>query len=114
MPLLEAAWCGQCHDYVWLSADGQCSNGHARSQLRSVYDVTIDGPRPTWPPRPDGSPKKLPKPVAAPPKGQRVRGRPEKPAAVCFRKGHDWGPPVREAAHDQQCRRCGVWKGYKP
>lgn len=32
---------------------------------------------------------------------------------ICLIKGHQWGPPVREANFDQRCERCGAWQsGY--
>ena len=35
----EAAYCMACNAWVWVSYDGGCSQGHRRSNLRSVYEA---------------------------------------------------------------------------
>jgi len=34
-----AAYCSECKGYVWMSAEGSCTNGHPRSCLRDVHEA---------------------------------------------------------------------------
>jgi len=44
-----AAWCSGCKTNVWVSPDGGCPNGHPRSSLRGLYEVTSEpGAKPEY------------------------------------------------------------------
>ena len=51
-----AAYCMECGTWVWVSPDGGCSGGHARSNLRSLHESpSVAGqPVPPNPPAPNG------------------------------------------------------------
>lgn len=38
-PNAPAAWCGECHQYVWLDAQGCCPKGHPRESLGQPYSA---------------------------------------------------------------------------
>ena len=64
----RAAYCSECSGYVWVSAEGGCGNGHARSFLRDVHE-SAELPTPVGiPPVPQnpGLPVDVPPAAAAP------------------------------------------------
>ena len=112
--LSQAAWCAECRDYLWVGADGGCSNGHGRPSLRGLYEpARTDGPQPLFPPLPDGTPGHLHAAAPLPTPLRRI-GIPVSGAEQeCRRLGHAWGPPMPGEARNRQCQRCGRWTGWK-
>jgi hypothetical protein len=110
----RAAWCAKCRDYVWVTEDGGCSNGHGRPNLRGMYDPTPPlGPLPLFPPLPDGTPGKLHPAPRLPNPLRRITMPVSNAAAECRSLGHDWGPPMPGESRKRQCRRCGRWTGWR-
>jgi hypothetical protein len=45
----KAGFCSGCGKHVWLNPDDSCTNGHARSAIRGVYEAATGAPEPARP-----------------------------------------------------------------
>ncbi len=54
----KAAFCSECHGYVWVAPDGGCMNGHPGPCLRDFHDAV--GPLPPLPGHTDSIPAPVP------------------------------------------------------